>query len=334
LLPLLALSPPAFVFVGIIWRDVLFGVTWLLAAAVVFAVADRGWRLRVPAQAIALCLFAFGVLLRPNALAAAPLLAAYILWPAHFSWKRAAILYVPAALALYGLVQLVYYDVLGATRQQPLHSIMVFDLGGISHFAKDNVFPGAWTADETALITGRCYQPVAWDVYWTQEPCMFVMARLEREKLFASPALADAWWRAIVSHPIAYLTHRATFMWTFLEGANLTMWTRDLDDPAKIIFADNPRLMALKTINDALAPTPLSRSGTWLLLDMVVCGFVWRRRNTPAGAFAVGVCGSAVVYIMTFLAVGVSTDLRYAYWAVLAGLTGAIAVAGERRTAP
>jgi hypothetical protein len=330
MLPLLALSPPAFVFVGIIWRDVLFAIAWLLAAAFVFAVADRGWKLRVPVQAIGIGLLAFGVLLRPNALAAAPILAAYILWPAHFPWKRAAILYVPAALGLFGLVQVVYYDVLGATRQQPLHPIMVFDLGGISHFAKKNMFPGSWTADETALITHGCYQPIAWDIYWTQEPCLFVMEHLEREKLFASPALTDAWKRAIVSHPTAYLQHRATFMWMFLTGANLTMWTRDLDDTSKIIFADNPRLMALKALHDALKPTPLFRTGTWLLLNAAVWLFAWRRRDMPTGAFALGVCGSAIVYMMTFLAVGVATDFRYAYWAVLAGLTGAIAVAQRR----
>jgi hypothetical protein len=330
MLPLLALSPPAFVFVGIIWRDVLFAIAWLLAAAFVFAVADRGWKLRVLVQAIGIGLLAFGVLLRPNALAAAPILAAYILWPAHFPWKRAAILYVPAAFGLFGLVQVVYYDVLGATRQQPLHPIMVFDLGGISHFATANVFPGSWTADETALITHGCYQPIAWDIYWTQEPCRFVMEHLEREKLFASPALTDAWKRAIVSYPTAYLQHRATFMWTFLTGANLTMWTRDLDDTSKIIFADNPRLMALKALHDALKPTPLFQTGTWLLLNAAVCLFAWRRRNTPAGAFALGVCGSAIVYMMTFSAVGVATDFRYAYWAVLAGLTGAIAVVQRR----
>jgi hypothetical protein len=327
LLPLLALSPPAFVFVGIIWRDVLFAIAWLLAAALVFAAADRGCKLRAPVQAIGLGLLAFGVLLRPNALAAAPILAAYILWPAFFSWKRAAVLYVPAALGLFGLVQVVYYDVINATRQQPLHPIMVFDLGGISHFANQNVFPGSWTADETALITHGCYQPIAWDIYWTQEPCHFVMDRLEREKLFASPALTDAWKRAIVSYPTAYLAHRATFMWTFLTGANLTMWTLDLDDTSKTAFADNPRLMALKALHDALKPTPLFRTGTWLLLDTVVCLFAWRRRNTPAGAFALGVCGSAIVYMMTFFAVGVATDFRYAYWAVLAGITGAVAVA-------
>src|SRR5882672_11021194 len=120
LLPLLALSPPAFVFVGIIWRDVLFAVVWLLAAALAFSVAGHGWKTRVPAQVIGLVLLAFGVLLRPNALTAAPVLAAYILWPLHFSWKRTAILYVPLALGLYGLVQVVYYDVLGATRQHAL----------------------------------------------------------------------------------------------------------------------------------------------------------------------------------------------------------------------
>jgi hypothetical protein len=42
-----------------------------------------------------------------------------------------------------------------------------------------------------------------------------------------------------------------------------------------------------------------------------------------------GVCGSGAVYLLSFLAVGVSTDLRYAYFAVLAGLAGGI-VAAQR----
>jgi hypothetical protein len=32
LTPLLAFLPPAFVFVGMVWRDILFGVIWLAAA--------------------------------------------------------------------------------------------------------------------------------------------------------------------------------------------------------------------------------------------------------------------------------------------------------------
>ena len=330
LLPLLALTPSAFVFVGIIWRDVLFAAAWLLAGALVFSIADRNWRVRVAGQAIALGLLAFGVLLRPNALTAAPILAAYLLWPSHFSWKRLAILYLPMAFGLYGLVQVVYYDLLGATRQHPLHSIMVFDLGGISHFSKNNVFPGSRTAAETALITEGCYKPTAWDIYWNQEPCRFVMARLEGDKIFGSPVLTQAWTSAILNHPLAYLRHRATFMWTFLVGSNLTMWTLDLDDTSKIAFADNPRFMALKSLHDALKPTPLFRAGSWLLLNLIVCLFAWRRRHTPAGAFAMGICGSAVIYVMTFFVVGVASDFRYALWAVLAGLAGAVAVAQQK----
>ena len=48
--PVLALLPPAFVLVGVLWRDVLFAVTWLLAVVLTFAVTDRPPRRRVPIQ--------------------------------------------------------------------------------------------------------------------------------------------------------------------------------------------------------------------------------------------------------------------------------------------
>ena len=156
-------------------------------------------------------------------------------------------------------------------------------------------------------------------------------ARLERDKLFGSPAIVDAWKRAVATIPVAYLQHRAAFMWNFLAGANLTMWTHDLDDPSKMPFADRPAFVALKAIHDALKPTPLFRAGSWLLVCIAVCAFAWRRRNTPAGAFAIGVCGSAAVYVLTFFAVGVASDFRYAYWAVLAGITGAVALGPPER---
>src|SRR3954468_11417559 len=100
LLPLLALTPPAFVFVGIIWRDMLFAATWLLAAVIVFAAAESGARFRMVVKVLALVLCAFGVLLRPNALIAAPILSAYIAWPTQMSWRRTAILFVPAMAGL------------------------------------------------------------------------------------------------------------------------------------------------------------------------------------------------------------------------------------------
>jgi peptidoglycan/LPS O-acetylase OafA/YrhL len=79
-----------------------------------------------------------------------------------------------------------------------------------------------------------------------------------------------------------------------------------------------------------LKPTPLFRIGAWLLICMIVCGVAWKRRQTPEGAFALGICGSAAVYVLSFFAVGVASDFRYGYWAVLAGIAGgAVATLGR-----
>lgn len=324
---LIALAPPAFVFVGIIWRDVLFATLWLLAAALAFSVADRrgGWRYAV--QALAICLLALGLLLRLNALFAAPILAAYLVWPTRFDVRRTALFYVPAIVALYALVPTVYYGLLGAKRQNALHSILVFDLGGITHFIRQNQFPVTWTADQEKQLTASCYQPAAWDYYWRIAPCEFVMARLEGEKIFGSPLLVDAWWRAVITHPIAYLQHRVAFMTNFLLGENLTMWTVDTEHPEQTVFADNPWFVALVAVHDALKSTLLFRAGTWLLVCVASCVLGVPRRGTSAGAFVIGVAGSAVVYMATLFFFGVAADFRYAYWAVLAGLTGAVLVA-------
>ena len=336
LLPVLALLPPALVFVGIIWRDVLFATCWLLAASVAFAVADRPSTVRLPAQSLALALVAMGVLLRPNAVLAAPVLAAYAIWPNGFSFRRTALLFVPAAIVLFAIVQLVYYGALGATRQHPLQSIMIFDLGGISHFAKENQYPVDWSDAEKALLLNTCYQPTQWDIYWRLAPCDFVMRKVEREQgLFGTPAIPKAWMLALMHHPVAYLQHRVAFMWNFLAAENLTMWLADVEHPMRQVFPDRRAFVALVSVHDALKPTPLFRVGPWLMACVVLCGLNRRRSGTREGAFVLGVCGSAAVYVASFLAVGVASDFRYGYWAVLAVLAGtAVALSADARHAP
>jgi len=336
LLPVLALLPPALVFVGIIWRDVLFATCWLLAASVAFAVADRSSTVRLPAQILALALVAMGVLLRPNAVLAAPVLAAYAIWPNGFSFRRTALLFVPAAIVLFAIVQLVYYGALGATRQHPLQSIMIFDLGGISHFAKENQYPVDWSDAEKTLLLNTCYQPTQWDIYWRLAPCDFVMRKVEREQgLFGTPAIPKAWMLALMHHPVAYLQHRVAFMWNFLAAENLTMWLADVEHPMRQVFPDRRAFVALVSVHDALKPTPLFRVGPWLMACIVLCSFSRRRSGTREGAFVLGVCGSAAVYVASFLVVGVASDFRYGYWAVLAVLAGtAVALSADARHAP
>jgi len=370
---LLAFMPPAFMFVGIIWRDVLFAAIWLFAAALVFATAESRAAARVPVQVVAIALIALGVTLRTNALFAAPILIAYALWPQCFAWKRTALIYLPAVLALYGLVQVVYYDVLGAMRQHPLHSLYVFDLGGITHFTGENQFPVTWSPAEQQRLVTDCYDRL-WDVYWHGRRCAFVMGRLENEQnIFGTPVLSAAWRHALLAYPLAYLQHRLSFMGGFLGAENFTIWTQDLSDGTKIALPDNRGFVALLKVHAVLKSTPLFRAWLWLALCVVVFALACRRYNndaplmkvsdktpppatrdvapspacgggsgkgpsgrqprtrlyeSPAGAFALAMSGSAIVYVLTYLPFGVAPDFRYAYWAVLAALTGGAAVIG------
>ena len=332
--PLLALAPPAFMLLSMIWRDILFSGVWLLAAAIVYAAADRTGPLRRLVQVVALLLVGFGILLRPNAIAAAPVLIAYAIWPARFEWKRVALIFLPALIAGYGLVHLAYYEILQVKRENPLHSLLVFDLGGITHFTKENQFPVSWSADEMALLTSRCYEPQHWDSYWTLDPCKFVMARLERpdDVIFGSQRLVDAWKRAVTAHPLAYLQHRVTVLWTFLAVPNLTLELYNDETP----LAHNVYLLALLPLHEALKSTILYRAGSWLLLGVAIVGGAWPARRTPSGAFAISLAAAGIFYVMTFGLLGVATDFRYAHWGVvadLAALVPALLAGPERRSA-
>ncbi len=98
--------------------------------------------------------------------------------------------------------------------------MFVFDLGGITYYSGENRFPVDVhaRADRDAAHRHSATTPDRWDYYWHIEPCDFVMQRLERkdDKFFGTPRLVEAWRNAVLSNPIAYLKHRATFMGTFL----------------------------------------------------------------------------------------------------------------------
>jgi hypothetical protein len=332
---LLALAPPAFMFLAMIWRDILFGTAWLLAAAIIYFVTDRQRRLLWTVRGVALVLVGFGVLLRPNAIVAAPLLVAYAAWPARFAWKRVALLFIPALLAGYGLIQIVYYGILNVHRENPLHSLVVFDLGAITYFTQDNQFPVSWSEDgyEEALLITQCYDPARWDSYWTRDPCAFVMVRLESKDdvVFGTPRLAWSWLRAVAAHPLAYLRHRLGFLWAFLAGANPTLELERMHLVDRVPLARNRYFLAIVAWHDVLKSTALFRAGTWLAFATAVGALAWRGRATPSGAFAISVAASGIVYILSFGVFGVAADFRYAYWCVLASLAGVIPALLARR---
>ncbi|MBV8839232.1 MAG: hypothetical protein JO000_22075 [Alphaproteobacteria bacterium] len=324
-----ALTPPALFMLGIIWRDMLLAALWLTAVGLTLMVADRGDAFGLALRAIALALIMLGVLLRPNAIPAGALLALYVVTPQRFTWRRVALLIVPVGAVLAIASQLAYYQLLGAVRQDPLHSLFVFDLGGITHYSGENAFPVVWTGEQQAMLTTRCHHSDRWDWYWYIPPCRFVMQRLEDDNLFHASVIGEAWRNALARRPLAYLTHRATYMATFLFDQNQTL-PETRPAAANAGFAPSAAYDAYAAAHEALKVTPLFRTGFWLAFCLVVCAFAWRRRESQAGAFALATAGSAVLYVASFAALGVASDFRYGYWAVPAALAAAAMIAAER----
>ena len=334
--PLLALAPPAFILLSMIWRDILFSGTWLVAAAALYLVADRTGPQRVRMQILALVLIGVGILLRPNAIVAAPFLIAYALWPARVDWKRTALVFVPAVAAGYGLIHLVYYDILNVKRENPLHSLLVFDLGGISYYAQENVFPVTWSTDENALVLSRCYEPQHWDSYWTLSPCNFVMTRLERkgEPIFGTPRLPEAWLAAVEAHPLAYVEHRLTVLWTLLGRENYVLELYKLSQPGENPIARNSYFLALLPLQDAMKSSIIYRGGFWLVLGFAITAWAWPARKSASGAFALSVAATGAVYLLSFGVFAVATDFRYNHWGIVAPLAALVPALIARREYP
>jgi len=333
---LLPLTPPLLVLQGIVWRDVVFSTLWLFAAALALASADRGRVTRVIATLLALAFFVLGFWLRPNALFAAAPLFVYIVWPRDFRWKRLLITAIPLCIALQASSSLINYTWLKAAERHPTHSILVFDLTGISHFSGENAFPVSdWTSEEVERLVKTCYKPEYWDTVWWMTPdCTFVMQRLDGEgpgkpRLFGTPALVDAWIGAIEAHPLAYLQHRFAHFKVLMLDRTMVMWEHPEDLTRRFPFTGNETYQAFNGMMHWLQDnTSLFCGLPWLLLTlaMVVAGFAVG--DGRAKAAILGLSLSGAIFTLTYLPFGVAAEYRYVYWTVFSGLVaGLIAMA-------
>jgi hypothetical protein len=329
IVPILAVCPPASLLVGILWRDVFMANAWLLACVLVLAASNARAGIRVAAKCTALMLLCYGVLLRPNAALAAPVLVSYIFWPTIARPARIVALYVPVVAVSFLLMQIVFYGWIGAVRQHVHHAILVFDLGGLTALTGQNQFPVGWTPDQERRLKSACYDASQWDGYWRLQPCPFVMQTLEQKKLFGSPELMRSWLEAIAGNPLAYLRHRAGHFASFL-----TVGARTMALEAWWIVNPPPypsdRLRPIIAINEVLKATPLFSLWPWFGLNVLLLLPAWRLRQSTLGNFAWSVSASATVYILAFFLIGVASDFRYGFWLVLADVAAAIALWAAR----
>jgi hypothetical protein len=269
-----------------------------------------------------------GYWLRPNALFAAVPIIVYVLWPRTWRWGMLAIVAGPVVALLAFSTFFINYRLLGAQTDNPTHSIFVFDLAGISHFADRNVFPVEdWTPAQVEMLKSTCYNPSYWDAMWWPQ-CTFAMERINRDdppgsKLFGSPRLRDAWLTAILEHPLAYARHRLAFFDALMTGRNMVMFDQYNSGQWRFFFFKRSPYVLLETAMLRLhEATPLFRGATWLLLSVLVGVAGLRIANGRAKAAVLALASSGILYTLTYSVFGVAAEYRYVYWTALSGLLG------------
>lgn len=330
-------TPIALVLVATVLKDSLMAGALLAAAGLA---ARRPWRRR-PAALMAAALLIGAATLRFNAVPAClPLGVALVparwratparLALATVAWAVPLVAALPAANAL-----------LRAERSGVELSLVVYDLGGITRFSGVDVFPPLPVADAVA-VNARCYSPVSWDRYawWGADPCPIGFATVRPALAAAHAGATRLWAAAVLRHPLAYARHRlAHFNRTtrFLapDGEAPGLSLRSDPNPwGYRVRASRPGALLGAAAAWSLG-TPLGWPCVWLALGL---GALALAPALPRGSPAAPVLLSALLYGVSYLPLGVASEVRYHLWTMLgAGVGAAIAFAqadvGWRRKA-
>jgi hypothetical protein len=329
-----ALFPPTLLLMATIIKDSLMAAMLLAAFAALCHFRDSGNRL---SRAAGIALILVASCLRFNAfLAGLPLL--LLALPDRWTAPRArAALIIAGATGLLLLAMPVANRLLHAERSGVTLSLVIFDLGGITAHDGSNAFPPMAIKNPVA-VNDDCYIAERWDSYswWVDPPCPmdFKTVRAAFAAQHINPELF--WIRAIVTHPLAYATHRLAH-WNiasqFLVRTTTERWITSASDPNEWNFSVAPNLANrfVSAAVRALNATPFGWPCWWLALSF---GLVMLGGRLPRPRLLLALAGSAFLYALGYVPLSVASELRYYCWPFMATLIGTVLFVGRWRETP
>src|SRR5262249_4399825 len=136
---------------------------------------------------------------------------------------------------------------------------------------------------------------------------------------------------ALAAHPVAYLSHRATFMWQFLGRSNLVLPVWDWLDPASA-YGHSAYFTPLVPLHDQPQPTSPFRPRLSLVRFVSIAPCALRApAPTPAAACALGVPASASVSAVPFRMIDVTPGFPYPFCPLPTPIAAAGALGLARR---
>jgi hypothetical protein len=329
--PLVGLLPFVFNYLGVLWKDVALAASWLFAAGWTLRQRELGRPAPIIGSAAIWLAFSYGALVRANSIFAAAPLAFYLAGGDVLSkriWPQIAACILTPALILAG-THVVNYSVLHAQHEHAEDSLLLFDLHGMSHVLNRNLLPGSWTSTEAQRIPG-CYHPDSWSWFFNGDDCDFITDNYYDHDLWGSKSISSAWVSAVKAHPGAYMQHRLAFTAEFMRfswsSPPRDIWTGSAIEEARYTHHPGPIFRAYERLCEALAATPFFRPWFWLLLSAAVFAGSLRRADSGARRFASALSASGIIYLLTYIPVGVASDFRYAYWSICATLAAMVAL--------
>ena len=334
---LIVFAFPTFIMQNInITKDVHFAVVLLCAYGIILWFKARNISVPIIVRLLAIALVLYAALIRTNGVfVALPMLA----YAAGFQWLRKPQILFPLTvgfgLVLVPLTSIVNHNVLGAHDAGSIRSLQLFDLGGIAHNSGDTRVFGSSTELKPEDLR-RCYSPIMWDTLGSNGPCPSFVLKIGRapENSFKLlPPLGDLWISAIERYPLAYIQHRfASF-----NSATYFMEPTHHVDAVRVFNTAAIRVPSLKNkALDFFRYIPLLMPGCLIALGLaqiwlVVSDSSVRERSERYGLLPLLTAGLA--YGLSFLVVGVATDLRYFIFSDLAILVSAVILMSTSRRA-
>jgi len=341
-------SPVTLIYSGILWKDVLFAHLELLAFALLMSSERRArwWK-----TALIVVVLAVAAQVRPQGLIialVACIALAFVAWPRldrHFTARAASGLALFAGTMMLSLILSALpaagrEGAAGIAQGNAVPLLLLYDLAGIIHHRPE--------LDLTILAAGGADGPLLKQLMLTQyTPQRFDSLDIYRalppsNQLYAP--LLKQWLHAVATNPGAYLTHRL----------DVFSWQLGLHDPAQClpvyvgIDDSDPALLNVLHLREGPSPysgilwnyaatmfrTPVFRGVAYVAV-LVVSLLLLARAGFARHLAATSLAIAALLFALSYLAVGIACDFRYLYFTLVAAMACAIyatASAGGRQT--
>ncbi len=301
-----------------IWKDVLHAVIWLFAVGVICVSYSRGEGRQKKLLLLAGFLLFIGNMLRFNAIFGLLPLIWLLFNKSNLNiWKKSIIIFLLFPALTIFLTGAFNYGLLQSSKSRVYQSLIVFDIGGISHFAGKDYFKEDWDSSENSKVLSTCYDPSAWDGYaWG--PCSFVLKKIQASGSWNDGSLMKKWISAIYHEPSAYLKHRYENYMKLLWYPNSVLDDQTVQNSLGFKYEKTGMFRALQVTTVLFKNTFIFKPGFWLIASFLfsLCGLFTRKSFARDVFLALNI--SSFLYLLGYFFVGVASDYRYAYWSILA----------------